>query len=188
MSEQQPIKFLENDKIYLRPYDPSDTEILYHSVYSAIGRKLTGTQRIFSRQAIANFIAKIVQDESRVDLVICSQETNQALGEVVINEIDFTNRSANIRIDLFDEAHYGKGYGTPAMLLMLGHAFGSLNLHRVSLGVYAFNQRAIHVYEKLGFVREGVMRDYLYYDHEYHDQIFMSILDHEFRKLHLKGN
>ena len=41
---------------------------------------------------------------------------------------------------------------------MLRHGFEILRMHRIELGVYAFNPRAIHVYEKLGFKREGTLR------------------------------
>jgi RimJ/RimL family protein N-acetyltransferase len=180
----QPVRFLEGVKVYLRPYEPEDADVLYHALYSAESRRLTGTQQIFTRASTADFINKIAGDNSRVDLVICSQKTNQTLGEVVLNNIDFINRSANIRIGIFNEKDYSLGYGSEALILMLNHAFGGLNLHRVELGVYDFNPRAIHVYEKLGFKQEGVLRDSLHFNHQFHDQIIMSILAEEFRSLH----
>ena len=67
------------------------------------------------------------------------------------------------------------------MLAVLNFGFGIYNLHRIELQVYSFNKRAIHVYEKLGFKREGVLRDYLYFNNQYHDAIVMSILETEFK-------
>jgi len=49
----------------------------------------------------------------------------------------------------------------------------------VSLEVYAFNERAIHVYEKVGFRHEGRMRDALWWDGAPHDALLMSILTTE---------
>ena len=178
----KPVKFIEGQRIYLRPYEAEDAEIIYRAVYEPEGRRLTGTQRLFSKSGVAGFLEKIAGDDSRADLVIALQENDQAIGEVVLNNIDFFNRSANIRIGLFDPQYFSKGYGSEALLLMLGHGFNSLNLHRIELGVYDFNPRAIHVYEKLGFKKEGVLRDYLFSGGEYHDQILMSILDHEYRE------
>lgn len=178
------VKFLEGEKVYLRPYEPEDLDLLYRSLYSAEGRRLTGTQQIFTRQTTADFIEKIGGENSRVDMVICARQGNQPVGEVVLNDIDFINRSANIRIGIFYEKDYSQGYGSEALILLLTHAFGGLNLHRVGLGVFAFNDRARHVYEKLGFKQEGILRDSLYYDFQYHDQILMSILAGEFRARH----
>jgi len=59
---------------------------------------------------------------------------------------------------------------------VLAHAFGPLGLHRVSLEVFAFNARAIHVYEKVGFRHEGRMRDALWWDGAPHDTLLMAAL------------
>ena len=68
------------------------------------------------------------------------------------------------------------GSGTEATTLLLRYAFEDLRLHRVSLGVYAFNPRARHVYEKAGFVVEGVDREALLFDGRRVDMIRMAVL------------
>ncbi|MCP1308417.1 GNAT family N-acetyltransferase [Paenibacillus tyrfis] len=186
MGKQGVVKILEGKHIYLRPIEMDDLDDYYAYLSDPTTSRFTGTQKVFSRQTAASWIENISKpDGSRVDLMIVSQATDRLVGEVVLNDIDPVNRSANIRIAIAGQANQGKGYGTEAMLLMLHYAFGTLNLHRVELSVYAFNDRAIHVYEKLGFKREGVQRDSLYWDHQYHDAIIMSILEHEFRELHM---
>jgi RimJ/RimL family protein N-acetyltransferase len=64
---------------------------------------------------------------------------------------------------------------------VLAHAFGTVGLHRIELDVYAFNPRAQAVYERAGFVREGVRRDALRWDGEYTDAITMAILAPDWR-------
>ena len=75
----------------------------------------------------------------------------------------------------------GKGYGTEALMLLLGYSFDELNLHRVFLRVVDFNQRAIESYLKCGFSKEGRLRDAIFLDGDYHDVVVMSILEEEFR-------
>jgi RimJ/RimL family protein N-acetyltransferase len=58
-------------------------------------------------------------------------------------------------------------------------AFGKLNLHRVSLGVFDFNQSAIACYEKSGFIKEGLLRDSRKIENEYWSLWEMSILENE---------
>ena len=88
---------------------------------------------------------------------------------------DEPNRSAGLRIGLAPPAR-GQGLGSEALRLVLAHAFGTLRLHRVSLEVYAFNERAIHVYEKVGFRHEGRLRDALWWDGRPHDALLMAVL------------
>jgi RimJ/RimL family protein N-acetyltransferase len=74
---------------------------------------------------------------------------------------------------------WGNGYGTEAMQLMLRYAFAELNLRRVSLGVFAYNPRAIRSYEKAGFQREGVVSGDCRRDGQRWDTVFMGILRDE---------
>lgn len=62
------------------------------------------------------------------------------------------------------------------VLAVVDHGLTTMGLHRISLEVYAFNPRARHVYEKVGFVHEGTGRDALLFDGEWIDVHFMAIL------------
>lgn len=172
---------LQGEKIVLRPFVAADAEPLWASMANELANKLTGTHGDFTRAQIDAYIERQIaaDDDSRASFIIALPEDDRAVGEVVINEIDADNHSASIRIALFFTEDFGQGYGTDAMRLMVGYGFEQLQLHRISLGVYAFNPRAIRVYEKIGFQREGILRDALYWDGEYVDEIVMSILAHE---------
>jgi RimJ/RimL family protein N-acetyltransferase len=65
------------------------------------------------------------------------------------------------------------------MTLLLRHGFGTLNLNRVYLRVYADNQYAIRTYEKVGFVHEGRLRQAVYKYGKYSDVLMMSVLREE---------
>lgn len=176
---------IDGRDILLRMARESDLNDYFTFLQDHEVNRLTGSQKEFTRDEIIDWIRKIsVINNDRVDLMIILKRTNELLGEVVLNEIDSINRSANIRIGIQGTQHRGKGYGTEAMILMLRYGFNTLNLHRIHLGVYTFNPRAIHVYEKIGFKREGLQRDALYMDGKFHDMITMAILEGEFRLLH----
>ncbi|HEX7304343.1 GNAT family protein [Lentzea sp.] len=133
--------------------------------------RLTGTHATFTLEDYEAYIERTLNDPNRYTRAIT--EDGEFLGEVVLT-VDPDNRSAGLRIALW--GGFGKGYGTIAIRHVLDHAFTVLGLHRVELEVYAFNERAIHVYEKLGFRREGRLRDALLWDGVFHDAIVMSIL------------
>lgn len=146
----------------------------------------TGSAQAFNKTEIENYINRVAADSDRVDFLIFSKQDNKIVGEVVINEVDRNNRCGNIRILINKKEDFSKGYGTEAMILALNYGFGMFNLHRIELEAYPFNNRAIHVYEKIGFKREGLRRDGAYYNHKYYDMITMSFLENEFRERYLK--
>ena len=106
-------------------------------------------------------------------------ESGALIGSCQLHSIDSVSRCAELQIRL-GEAR-GHGYGTEAVRLLLQLGFKDLNLNRVYLRVFANNAPALHVYEKTGFVREGVLRQAVYVDGKYVDVIAMGILrsDHE---------
>jgi len=98
------------------------------------------------------------------------------LGEAVLNQLDAPNDSVNYRVWLAGPESTGRGHGTEVTRMVLSYAFKDIGLHRVALGVYAFNPRARRVYEKCGFVVEGRRRDALRWDGSWCDEIMMSVL------------
>lgn len=88
------------------------------------------------------------------------------------------NRSLEFGITIATE-HQGQGYGPEAISWLLDWSFLSAGLHRVGLKAYEWNERAVKVYEKMGFVHEGRNRENLWRDGRWWDTIHMGILEHE---------
>lgn len=175
------------DLIELRYVQMSDLDEYFLFLQDEEMIKFTGSQQEFTREQISSWIQKIsVKTDDRVDFMLINKETGELIGEVVLNEMDLINRNANIRIGIRGTNHRGKGIGTEAMVQMLRYGFETLNLHRIHLGVYTFNKRAIHVYEKIGFQSEGIERDSIYLDGSFHDMIRMSMLKDEFSSIYHK--
>ena len=104
---------------------------------------------------------------------------NDLLGVVELDGILWNHGCGWIAIGFGEREHWGKGYGGEAMRLLLDYAFGELNLHRVQLTVFAYNERAIALYEKLGFVREGVYREFMARDGVRYDMYLYGLLRRE---------
>lgn len=102
------------------------------------------------------------------------------IGNIGLHSVERENRRALLGIIIGDKAYWGQGYGTDAIQTMLGWAFHYLNLNRISLTVYAYNERAIRSYLKSGFRHEGAMRQARYVDGKYYDELLMGILRNEF--------
>ncbi|WP_214408475.1 GNAT family N-acetyltransferase [Sphaerisporangium fuscum] len=87
--------------------------------------------------------------------------------------------SARIGMILVSPAARGRGIGAAVIEAAMRIAFEELQVHRLDLGVYPHNTRAIGLYERLGFRREGVHREVTLVDGEWWSSVNMSILSHE---------
>jgi len=175
---------LHGERVLLRPLGPQNTGDLWADIQADLqdpeARRLTGTHHEFTYEEIAAYCASRVDKTDRITLAITARDTGAWLGEIVLMDHDEPNRSASLRIALVARAQ-NRGVGTEALRLVLAHAFGPLGLHRVSLDVYAFNERAIHVYEKVGFRHEGRLRDALWWDGVPYDALLMAALATEWK-------
>jgi RimJ/RimL family protein N-acetyltransferase len=77
--------------------------------------------------------------------------------------------------------YWGQGYGREILTLLLRFSFNELNLRRVTITVFDYNTRAIRLYERAGFVREGAFRAFLVRDGEPHDMLLYGMLRGEYR-------
>ena len=148
---------IQGERIILRRFRQEDADPMWETIHDPEFSKLTGTHDTFTREQIDNYVTaqKNIEGIDRAAFIIALANDSRAVGEIVINDVERENRSANIRISLFYHEDLGKGYGTEAMRLMVDYGFKYMDLHRISLGVYAFNPSAIHVYEKIGFSKKA---------------------------------
>lgn len=152
-----------------------DADAMWADMHDADGNRFTGTHDTFTFDQIRAWTASRAEQDDRLDLAVVDPETDEWLGEVVILDWDEPNRSCGFRIALSPSAR-DRGIGTEATRLIVDYVFEHLPINRISLEVYDFNARGIAVYEKVGFMPEGRLREALLWDGEFHDAIGMSML------------
>jgi diamine N-acetyltransferase len=109
--------------------------------------------------------------------IIYELDNNERIGLVGLDHIDHRNQSAEYgRMLIADTEKRGHGYAHDATLTLINYAFMDLNMNRLYLRLYADNARALKLYERCGFVREGVEREAIFMDGRFRDLILMSIL------------
>ena len=102
-----------------------------------------------SRQDLERWYAHYSQDPKRL-LCAVLDERGQFIGSITLRHID-GRCSARLGITLGSE-FVDRGYGSEALALFLDYYFDVLGFAKIVLDVAGYNQRAIHVYQKLGFV------------------------------------
>ncbi|MFC3449011.1 GNAT family N-acetyltransferase [Amycolatopsis speibonae] len=170
---------LTGETVVLTQLDESYFETSWKALQEPETTRLTGTHTKFTEEQVRRYLAARPGLDDRADYAILGKEDRAHLGDVVLSEIDADNRSGSFRIALNGPEFFGKGYGTEATKLLLGYAFDVVGLHRVSLEVFDYNPRAQRAYEKAGFLREGLQRQALRWEGEWHDVITMAILKND---------
>lgn len=95
------------------------------------------------------------------------------VGRCGVTRLDWKNRLAELGI-MIGTPYRGRGYGSEAMELLCDFCFREMNLHKLKVSVFAFNEAAIRCYEKNGFVREGVCRQEIFRDGRYQDVVLLA--------------
>ncbi len=172
------------DGFVLRLARETDAQAYYEQNYCPLDpevARLTGCKESFFPEEVGAFFSRCLADDDCYLFLLIAPD-GRIVGESVINEIDFSLRSANFRIALFHPTVRGRGIGTWAAQATRDFAFSVLKLHRLSLDVFSFNPRAERVYAKAGFQREGVLRDAVRDGNRYADDILMAMLEEDWKK------
>jgi RimJ/RimL family protein N-acetyltransferase len=135
----------------------------------------------FSVKKLSEWIQKDQEKDPgfRYSFAIRTLEDDNLIGFIGLDGDFFPHGEAFVGIGIGERDLWGKGYGRDAMKVILRFAFQELNLRRVALDTFEYNPRAIHSYEKVGFVHEGRARKFLYREGRRWDLIFMGILREE---------
>lgn len=131
-----------------------------------------------SETELARWLEDRQKDSSAFLFGVRLLDRDELLGLVELDGIMWAHQSSWLSIAI-GPAHQRLGHGAEALGLALRFAFQELNLHRVQLTVFSYNQRAIALYEKLGFQREGVYREHLQRDGQRYDMYLYGLLRHE---------
>jgi RimJ/RimL family protein N-acetyltransferase len=119
------------------------------------------------------------KDPDTIEISVRTLADDQLIGFVAFDGIDWRQGDTFVAIGMGDAAYRGNGYGTDAMRVMLRYGFMELNLRRIQLNVFSYNERAIKSYLKAGFVSEGRQRGMLRRDGQRWDFVYMSVLRDE---------
>ena len=168
------------EKIYLRPFSQDDSAYVKRWFDDPEIRKLTGEVKALSLEETEEFYERLRTSTDRVWFVIVLKDDDRVIGEAGLLRIFMPWRNTDVSIIIGEREEWGKGYGTETGRLLLNYAFKRLGMHRVSIGVVGFNERALRFWERLGFKEEGIQKDGYLYDGRYSDFIMMSLLENDY--------
>lgn len=167
---------IQGVSVFLRPVRQSDMKSIHQASQNEEIRNLIGQTDSFSQRQLTDRYKQYIKDPSRYDFAVCLLRNKRIIGNVSIQHIDLESKKADFRIVIHKPELVNKGYGTEATLLAQDFVFKKLVLNRLELKVLSHNEKGIRLCEKTGFKKEGFLRQSLYFNHQYSDDILMGMI------------
>lgn len=108
--------------------------------------------------------------------IICDNDNLNAMGTLILSDIDYKNGNAEVHIKLVSDAR-GKGYGSSALRTIVDYAFSELRLNCLYAHINAYNEKSQILFQNVGFVKEGTLRNRIFKAGKFHDVLVFSILN-----------
>lgn len=173
----------ENQVVHLRRLEEKDAQgMLEWMQDTEIQKRFLFSSKSFTEEDVLKFIreAETQPMEGKSIHLAITDETDEYLGTISLKNVELLAKKAEYAISLRKKAQ-GMGVGTEATKKILEAAFNRFGLERVYLNVFSDNERAIHLYEKSGFVYEGEFRKHLFLRGEYKSLRWYGMLKEDFR-------
>lgn len=129
---------------------------------------------------------KIFNNQHQIYLAICLYEKDEIIGYLGISDIDYRNSKAKWAGINISKKFAKKGYATEAASLLLKFVFEELGLNRFYGYWLDSNIPSVKMAEKVGFTKEGMIRDFVFKINGYHSAYIMSILRKEYCDIYCK--
>jgi RimJ/RimL family protein N-acetyltransferase len=160
----------EEDILEIQKWHNDVSFMRYYDIVSAIPK---------DNEDVKEMISEIRKSSTSYIFAVKNREHKELVGVTGFENISWNNGTALIYIGIGDEKNRGRGYAKEALRLTIDFGFEELNLHRIELTVLEYNEPAIKLYERLGFKREGVYREFIHRDGKRYDMYLYGILRSE---------
>ncbi|HYJ89145.1 MAG TPA: GNAT family N-acetyltransferase [Pyrinomonadaceae bacterium] len=179
------LPIIDTNRLRLRCVTENDVDALYRIFSHPEVMRYWGAPALKDRDAAVQLVNEI-QDgfrrQSAMKWGIARRTDDQIIGTTTLFNLNFDNCRCELGYGL-DRAEWGKGYMQEALHALLDYAFNRLDLHRIEADVDPRNMNSIRTVEKLGFRREGYLRERWQVNGEIQDALFFGLLRPEWEKL-----
>jgi ribosomal-protein-alanine N-acetyltransferase len=169
---------IDTPRLSLRWISEDDVDDFYAIYSNPEVMRYWSTPPLPNRDAASKLICGIHEDFKRRELLkwgIAVRTNDTLIGSVTLFHLEFTHRRAEIGYAL-GRAHWGQGYMQETLRAVLTYAFEVLEFHRIEADVDPRNAASIRTLERLGFKREGYLRERWQVNGEIQDAFFFGLL------------
>ena len=181
-------KFLEGINIYLREVNETDVTDNYYNWINdpEINQYLETRYFPRSKTNILDYVKHMDGLSNEVFFAICDKATNKHIGNIKLGPINWIHRYGDISLLIGEKDYWGKGLATEAIRLVTEFGFYTLNLHKIKAGCYENNHGSAKAFEKVGFVREGLLKKQWMVNGSLQDEILLGICFEDYKPITYK--
>jgi len=168
----------------LRWISEDDIDSLYEIFSNSHVMRYWCSEPLPDREAAADLQREIAggnENETMFKWGLALRDSNTVIGTTTLFNLNLDNGRAELGYAM-SHAHWGKGYMNEALNALVSHAFEVMDLRRLEADVDPRNAASIRVLEKLGFQREGFLRERWHVNGEIQDAFFYGLLRREWRR------
>ncbi len=180
--------FVPGKKIALRAYNERTD---FHKYYEWINDKSVTEYMDDMYPVTYEYAKKYMRSLASPDLdnvVFIIEANKEAVGITGLYDINDVHRRARTRTMIGEKEKFSRGYGTESKILLLSYAFYMINLHHITSIVQEQNIASIKSLEKVGYVREGLLRENSFYKGHWVNDIVFGITEPDFHPVWEKYN
>jgi len=174
---------LTGESIYLRPIALRDVNETYLQWLNnpETTKGLATKPQSETLESLEKFVQRAINDPDTAMFAICDKSNDNHIGNIKLDRFDRLAGTCELGLLIGDQDYWGKGIGKEACRLAIEYAFEQLKMRKIVLAVYANNPAALRLYENLGFVKEGCLRQQIFDGETYHDKYFMGLFREELK-------
>ena len=171
------------ERIYFRPIEIADIDKGWYEWINdpETVEFLSGTSPVTKDDLKKYFYEN--QPPKSVMFAVCEIKTNTYFGNAKLGSIDWINRSCIYGRLIGLKGYRGQGFGSEVLKLLLEYAFNNLDLNRIHTGVLEENTASVKSNEKLGFRREGLLRDAIWRNGKYNNVVSFAMTKNDYKKI-----
>lgn len=183
MIKSEKLPLIEAERIRLRHLESGDIDSLFEIFSDDETMHYWSSPPFQTRSEAAKLLAHIHECFTKKSLFqwgIALKTDDKIIGTTTLFHLDAENRRAEIGYAL-DRRFWGEGYVNEALNALFEYAFENFNLHRLEADVDPRNSASIKVLERLGFQKEGYLRERWHVGGEVQDALFYGLLEKDWR-------
>ena len=168
-------------RVSLRQFAASDADAVYEIYADPAVMRYWGDSPLVNQRGAKDFLVEAREDLRRRQCIqwgIARRSDNRLIGTIAFFKLDALARKAEIGFAL-GRNHWGMGYMQEALQAALGYGFSELDFRRIEADVDPRNVSCIKLLERLGFQKEGCLRERWLVDGETQDSLFYGLLKKE---------